>query len=105
LDNIDNVLRAATAMGINDVDPSIAITLANSFTFDGNKICLNELARKLCFNLEADSTNTLWMIFASIRDFALQTMLKDALGKLSNGGSMSSLLENDWKLTDKRVNS
>ena len=106
LDNIDNVIRASSAMGIigND-DYSLPLSLAKSFAFDEkHEICyngsyLNEIRR---WQSIRDKQYT--AIFESINDFSYQTMIKKALSLLLNDNKLDySLSKDSWKLTDSSI--
>jgi len=102
LDNIDNVVRAAAAMGILESHGELAETLARSFvwTVDG-KIGMSA-------NAEPAVREWMWlrshlydMIFCSVEDFALQTMLKYCLRLLAESDKPDiALSAEDWKLTE-----
>lgn len=106
LDNIDNVIRASSAMGIIDSrDTKLAIQLAQSFIFnDNNEICysglyINEIRR---WQQIRDEQYT--AIFNSIADFSYQTMIKKSLSLLlSNRDSTQYLNKDSWKLTDSSI--
>ncbi|MBQ8763253.1 MAG: HD domain-containing protein [Clostridia bacterium] len=106
LDNIDNVIRASSAMGIIDSkDTKLAIQLAQSFVFnDDNEIChsgffINEIRR---WQQIRDEQYT--AIFESIDDFAYQTMIKKSLSLLlSDSDSKQRLNKDSWKLTDSSI--
>ena len=100
LDNIDNVIRSASAMGIQEFNPNIAEVLAQSFTFDGTKIKINEVFFQYIKKWQKLRATLYGMIFASLRDFALQSMLKDAVRRLCQNSSEYKLYETDWSFTD-----
>ena len=103
LDNIDNVIRAVTAMGVNDFNLSLAEDLARSFVLEGDRVCFDEASLS---HLETwkKARNTLYgMIFSSIEDFSLQTMLKHALWKLVKSSPEYQLRDNDWSMTDDEL--
>jgi HD superfamily phosphohydrolase len=103
LDNVDNVIRAATAMGIREYGPDIAEALARGFTFDGRQVHIDEIALP---QLDAwmRARNALYgMIYSSIDDFSLQTMLKHALRRLKDAPGDQGLREADWSLTDDEL--
>jgi len=105
IDNIDNVIRAASAMGVDSARGRVAETLANSFVFHKNG--------ELAFSAEAGNCIESWrkfretlydMILCSVEDFALQTMLKHALLLLADSSDESlKLREDDWKLTEQQI--
>ena len=99
LDNIDNVVRAATAMGMKEVDLSLPEIIANSFVYRNNKFQLDEGSSAYFKNWQEIRSTLYGMIFASQKDFALQTMLKEAIKLLPR----EKLNENDWRLTDNQL--
>jgi len=101
LDNIDNVFRAASAMGVEGASGHLAEKLAKSFCFREDQ--------KIAFFTDAEPYLRRWkelreivydMIFCSIDDFSLQTMLKHALICLIESGQLQEV---DWKLTEEDV--
>jgi uncharacterized protein len=102
LDNIDNVVRSASAMGIRECNPSIAESLAKSFIFHKNRVCIDEAALHYLDSWKQARNNLYGMIYSSIDDFSLQTMLKHSLRKLKEF-SEQPLLETDWSLTDDEL--
>lgn len=102
LDNIDNVIRAATAMGIVDFSPKICETIAKSFVEHNNKIFIQDESRFYAYQWQQAREVLYGMIFSSIRDFSLQTMLKDALQILSCDNKYK-LKREDWALTDEQL--
>lgn len=105
LDNIDNIFRASSAMGIlSEECGELAKMLANSFMIKGGKICLNgmyiEQIRK--WQLIRDMQYT--AIFNSIDDFAYQTMIKKAVNMLLEDDENETQLDvNAWRLTDSEM--
>lgn len=105
LDNIDNVVRASTAMGIIDsTDYNLAERLASSFTIheDGtigyNALNANDIKRWQQIRDDQYSA-----IFDSVDDFAYQTMIKKSLGFLIKEDSQYRLNADSWKLTDASI--
>jgi HD superfamily phosphohydrolase len=103
LDNIDNVIRAATAMGIREYGPAVAENLARNFIFDGGRVCIDEIALPYLEAWKRARSSLYGMIYASIKDFSLQTMLKHALHKLAEAPVEDRLLETDWNMTDDEL--
>lgn len=106
LDNIDNVIRASSAMGIiNSSETSLAIRLAQSFVFnDKNEICYNGLYLNDIRRWQTIRDEQYTAIFDSIDDFAYQTMIKKAISLLLNDGDSKFHLSKDsWKLTDSSI--
>lgn len=100
LDNIDNVIRAATAMGIHEFDPDIAETLAKSFVREGDTVCIHEAALDYLDEWRRARGTLYGMIYASEHDCALQAMLQHAMRELASAPDDQRLLETDWCLTD-----
>ena len=103
LDNIDNIFRASTAMGILDTNGGeFAKTLAKAFVISGNRVVYDwkrytdqisywQKVRDLQYTA----------IFGSTEDFAYQTMIKEAINKLSIQDESGIKLDKDlWRLTD-----
>ena len=84
LDNIDNVIRASSAMGIIDTkDMELPIQLAQSFIFnENNQLCHNAFYLNEIRRWQQIRDNQYTAIFESIDDFAYQTMIKKALALL-----------------------
>jgi HD superfamily phosphohydrolase len=105
IDNIDNVIRAASAMGVTSAKGRLAESLASSFIFQKDQ--------ELAFSAEAEDHIESWrkfretlydMILCSTEDFAFQTMLKHALLILAKTSDESlGLREDDWKLTEQQM--
>lgn len=105
LDNIDNVIRASSAMGIiGSEDMGLPIQLAESFMFnENNQIChngfyLNEIKR---WQQIRDDQYT--AIFESVDDFAYQTMIKKALSLMLKEDIKQRMSKDSWKLTDSSI--
>jgi hypothetical protein len=105
LDNIDNVIRAASAMGIEGANGCLAETLASSFVFYKRETIAISEAVKGHIEKWKRLRETLYnMIYCSIDDFSLQTMLKHALLYLiESTDKETQLCEEDWKLTEEQV--
>jgi len=105
LDNIDNVVRAASAMGIREADGDLAEALAKSFiSYKGKEIALSGTAHNFLEKWKTLRATLYGMILCSIDDFALQTMLKHALRYLIETDDESIRLhEEDWKLTEQQL--
>ncbi len=106
LDNIDNVIRASSAMGIiraNDI--GLATRLAQAFVFNyDNEICYDGLCINDIRRWQQIRDEQYTAIFESIDDFAYQTMIKKALALLLNDTSSKYQLNKDsWKLTDSSI--
>lgn len=105
LDNIDNVVRAASAMGVEGTYKHLTETLAKSFVFyKGEKIAISEAAKSDIDKWERLRETLYNMILCSMDDFSLQTMLKHALRCLIESPDDSTRLrEEDWKLTEEEI--
>lgn len=103
LDNIDNVIRSATAIGITTCSSHDAENLARSFNILDEEVALDE--SKLSYiNKWQRVRHTLYdMIYGDIEDFSLQTMLKCAVNLLLETESEGKLLPTDWRLTDEML--
>lgn len=105
LDNIDNIVRASSAMGIIEpTDIELASRLAHAFIIENNQIFydasfMSDLRR---WQYIRDIQYT--AIFDSIDDFAYQTMIKKALHLLIKDDNGSHRIDkNSWKLTDSSI--
>lgn len=106
LDNIDNIVRASTAMGIIDSkDCDLAKRLASSFIFnDKGEICYNALYMQDIRQWQRIRDEQYTAIFDSIEDFSYQTMIKKSLLLLINEPDLECQLNKDsWKLTDAEI--
>jgi HD superfamily phosphohydrolase len=103
LDNVDNVFRAATAMGVYHPSQQVAENLARCFVFDGSRVCLDEGGIAYVEEWQCVREVLYGMIYASIQDFAQQTMLKHALQHLARSSTDYKLREADWCLTDDEL--
>lgn len=105
LDNIDNVVRASSAMGIAGADKHLAETLAKSFVFyKGKEVAISESAKSYVEKWKRLREIQYDMILCSIDDFSLQTMLKHALRYLIESADKNiQLCEEDWKLTEEEI--
>lgn len=103
LDNIDNICRAVSAMGImnGQVDFStLAQKLASSFILKSGKIVYNNDYEKEInqWLLLRDIQYT--HIYKSIDDFSYQTMIKRAIHIIGDKEGINGLDKNLWRLTD-----
>lgn len=103
LDNIDNIFRASTAMGILDTDGGeIAKTLAKAFVISEDRVTYDRQRyddQILYWQKVRDLQYT--AIFESTEDFAYQTMIKESINKLSIQDESGIKLNKDlWRLTD-----
>ena len=102
LDNIDNVVRAASAMGVTTFNRNIAEIISKSFVFDGDKLCLDKGVEPQLINWQEVRSILYGMIFSSITDFSMQTMLKDSVRILAGAEDKFRLRKEDWLLTDEQ---
>ena len=103
LDNIDNICRAVSAMGImnRNIDFShLAIELASSFSLENGKVYYK---REYATQVEQ------WIqmrdiqyteIYRSVDDFSYQAMIKKAIRLLSTSEGKIKPETNMWRLTD-----
>lgn len=103
LDNIDNIFRASTAMGILDINGGeLAKTLAKAFVISGDRVAYDwqrYADQILYWQKIRDLQYT--AIFESTEDFAYQTMIKESINKLSIQDESEIKLHKDlWRLTD-----
>ena len=105
LDNIDNVIRASSAMGIiGSKDMKLPIQLAESFMFDeNNKICHNGLYLNEIKRWQQIRDDQYTAIFESVDDFAYQTMIKKALSLMIKEDTKHRMSKDSWKLTDSSI--
>jgi HD superfamily phosphohydrolase len=107
LDNIDNVVRASSAMGISFPENmsgsagSFAVSLAHSFTNENNQICYNALHINEIRNWQMIRDLQYSAIFESVVDFSYQSMIKKAVGLLFDNNS--TLNVNAWRFTDSEI--
>lgn len=103
LDNIDNIFRASTAMGILDADGGeLAKTLAKAFVVSGDRVAYDwqQYADQILYWQKVRDLQYT-AIFESTEDFAYQTMIKEAINKLSIQDESGIKLDKDlWRLTD-----
>lgn len=105
LDNIDNIFRATSAMGLIFEDcGKLAKNLANAFCISDGKICLNAFYDKQIKEWQRIRDLQYTAIFESIDDFAYQTMIKKAIGYLLEEDESAVQLDiNSWRLTDSEI--
>ncbi len=105
LDNIDNVIRASSAMGIiGTKDMKLPIQLAESFMFDeNNKICHNGLYLNEIKRWQQIRDDQYTAIFESVDDFAYQTMIKKAISLMIKEDTNQRMSKDLWKLTDSSI--
>jgi len=105
LDNIDNIFRASSAMGlINGNCGESAKSLANAFCISEGKICLNAFYEEQVREWQRIRDLQYTAIFDSIDDFAYQTMIKKAIQcLLEEDENVVRLDINSWRLTDSEI--
>ena len=101
LDNIDNVYRAAMAMGITR-EVEVPAALARSFRLVGGRVGLSETAAKLVRHWQRTRKAVYGALLADAYDFSLQGMLKHALelAVAPTDGYAPLIRQWHWKLTD-----
>ena len=83
LDNIDNIFRASSAMGLTSGEcGEIAKMLASSFIVKDKKICLDGMYCDQIREWKRVRDLQYTAIFESIDDFSYQTMIKKAINLL-----------------------
>jgi len=105
LDNIDNIFRASTAMGIIPVDRGdVAISLAKSFIIDNGRVYYNGFYLSEIHEWQRVRDIQYSAIFNSIEDFSYQTMIKKAILMLfEDDDNIKRLDINSWRLTDSSI--
>jgi hypothetical protein len=103
LDNIDNVIRAATAMGIKIAGSHDAEALARSFHLSREGLSLYEDSVVYVRKWQQTRQTLYDMIYGDVEDFSLQTMLKVAIKLLINADDERRILPLDWRLTDEEL--
>ncbi|MGN9097804.1 HD domain-containing protein [Flintibacter porci] len=105
LDNIDNIFRATSAMGlIHKNYGDLAKSLANSFCISSGKICINAFYNHHVKEWQRIRDLQYSAIFESVDDFAYQTMIKKAISYLLEEDESSTQLNiNSWRLTDSEI--
>lgn len=105
LDNIDNIVRASTAMGlVQSGDTELASRLACAFVIKDGQVLydgayMNDIRRwQQIRDIQYSA------IFDSIDDFSYQTMIKKAIHLLLNDNNGTNRIDkNSWKLTDSGI--
>lgn len=106
LDNIDNVVRASSAMGIIGPDDySLATRLArNVFIItESGEVQYNVLSSQDIKRWQTIRDAQYTAIFDSTEDFAYQTMIKKCLNILINSDTEQKLSVESWKHTDSSI--
>jgi len=103
LDNIDNVIRAATAMGIRIAGSHDAEALARSFHLSRDGLSLHEDSIAYVRKWQQTRHVLYDMIYGDVEDFSLQTMLKLAIKLLVDADDETRMLPLDWRLTDEEL--
>lgn len=104
LDNIDNIFRASSAMGIIQEEcGEMAKMLAGAFLLNNGEICLNALYRDKIRKWKQIRDLQYTAIFESINDFAYQTMIKKAINLLLEDDEEVRLDKESWRLTDSEM--
>lgn len=105
LDNIDNIFRASSAMGLLlEECGEIAKMLASSFIIKDGKIGLNGMYIDQIREWQKTRDLQYTAIFGSVDDFAYQTMIKKAINLLLEDEENTTGLDiNSWRLTDSEI--
>lgn len=105
LDNIDNIFRASSAMGLTSGEcGEIAKMLASSFIVKDKKICLDGMYCDQIREWKRVRDLQYTAIFESIDDFSYQTMIKKAINLLLEEDENAVGLDiNSWRLTDSEM--
>lgn len=105
LDNIDNIIRASSAMGLMpQSNVNLAPQLARAFVMKNNQIFYdgNYISDIRQWQRIRDIQYT--AIFDSVEDFSYQTMIKKAIRLLMKGSVASLRIDKSaWKLTDSSI--
>lgn len=104
LDNIDNVYRAASGMGL-PTDLSVPLQLAQSFLLRDDKIYARLTAEPLLQDWLGTRSKLYLAILSEAYDFAAQVMLRYALEDilLFENRHNPSLGEDYWRMTDPQL--
>ena len=100
IDNIDNVVRSASAMGIHNFSTDIAEIITKSFIINNKKLYLDSGIQQYLVTWQKVRETLYSMIFSSITDFSLQTMVKDAIQLIAEAEPKYRLAKEDWALTE-----
>lgn len=104
LDNIDNIFRASSAMGIIQEEcGEIAKALASAFVLNNGEIYLNGLFIDMIQEWKRVRDLQYTAIFDSVDDFAYQTMIKKAINLLLEDDELIRLDKQSWRLTDSEM--
>lgn len=105
LDNIDNIFRASSAMGIIPTDcGDIALSLAKSFIIDNGQVHYNGFYLSEIHEWQRVRDMQYSAIFESVEDFSYQTMIKKAILLLLEDDEKTKKLDiNSWRLTDSSI--
>lgn len=105
LDNIDNILRASSAMGLISRNAGeMAQNLAASFLINENKVYYNGLFSSNISDWQRIRDIQYSAIYESVDDFAYQTMIKKAIVLLLDEKNGKFQLDvNSWRLTDSEL--
>ncbi|HKZ93260.1 MAG TPA: HD domain-containing protein [Candidatus Bathyarchaeia archaeon] len=103
LDNIDNIIRASTAMGLEKGDGRLAELLAMSFVIVGEEIQFSEKAFENLSRWRRLRERVYTCIYDDVQDFSLQAMIKHAVRVLVHSENVPKLREEDWCLTEEEL--
>ena len=105
LDNIDNVLRASSAMGLTSWDAGdMAQNLANAFLINNKEVFYNGFYSRDIHEWQRIRDVQYSAIYQSIEDFSYQTMIKKAITLLLEDKDETVRMDiNSWRLTDSNM--
>lgn len=104
LDNIDNIFRASSAMGLISSDcGELAENLACAFMVEDRQIYYNGLFMTNIHEWQKIRDIQYSAIYDSVDDFAYQTMIKKAISFLLEEDSSTQLDSKSWRLTDSSL--
>lgn len=103
LDNMDNVIRSASSMGLYINNFRLAEQLAKSFLYHKNKIVISQTSENHIIKWKNIRKSLYNHLYADIVNFSLQTMLKHVLRILVNNEENEKLNKYDWALTDNEL--
>lgn len=104
LDNIDNIFRASSAMGIIQGEyGEMAKMLAGAFRIQDGEICLDGLYWNQIREWQHVRDIQYAAIFESEDDFAYQTMVKEAINLLFEEDENVKLDKQSWRMTDSEI--
>lgn len=103
LDNMDNVVRSASAMGLYHNVHKLPEHLSKSFYFDNGVLSLIGTSIDYIDKWKRIRRTLYNHLYADIGNFSMQTMLKHILRILVKCEGEGSLSKHDWMLTDSKL--